>query len=170
MMAVSGFSAEKKKELEGFLDALPVGGVFTHRIDDHRFVAIKTKLDGLHTGRPRFFVGCDSCQELLHEATTGPVERMDQHLSHRSTNPRDASVPIPDLSRPLNEIAELKQKLAQPIALRLNCPDCGHLHIDEGEFATKPHHTHACQFCGNVWRPAIVNTVGVQFLPGFKNS
>ncbi len=55
------------------------------------------------------------------------------------------------------------------VPLRLNCPDCGTLHIDEGEFATKPHHTHSCQVCGLTWRPAIVYTVGVQFLPGFKN-
>jgi predicted RNA-binding Zn-ribbon protein involved in translation (DUF1610 family) len=57
-----------------------------------------------------------------------------------------------------------------PIAMRLTCPDCGTLHIDEGEFATKPHHTHACQHCGMVWRPAIEATVGVKFLPGFKNA
>jgi hypothetical protein len=56
-----------------------------------------------------------------------------------------------------------------PIPMRLVCEDCGILHIDEGEFATKPHHTHACQHCGLVWRPAIVCTVGVQFLPGFKS-
>lgn len=49
------------------------------------------------------------------------------------------------------------------------CPACGQRHIDEGEFATKHHHTHACQKCGMVWRPAVVYTVGVQFLPGFKN-
>lgn len=57
----------------------------------------------------------------------------------------------------------------EPIPIRLPCPACGKLHIDEGEFATKVHHTHACQFCGMVWRPAVVPTVGVQFLPGFKN-
>lgn len=56
-----------------------------------------------------------------------------------------------------------------PIPMRLPCPECGELHIDEGAFATKPHHTHACQHCGNVWRPAIVATVGVRFLPGFRN-
>lgn len=55
------------------------------------------------------------------------------------------------------------------IPMRLRCPTCHRLHIDEGEFATKAHHTHACQFCGETWRPAIVATVGVQFLPGFKN-
>ena len=54
----------------------------------------------------------------------------------------------------------------QSIPIRLPCPDCGVLHIDTD---MKPHHTHACQNCGNIWRPATVNTVGVQFLPGFKN-
>ena len=57
----------------------------------------------------------------------------------------------------------------EPIPMLLTCPICGWRHIDEGEFATKPHHTHACQICGTVWRPAIVPTCGVQFLPGFKN-
>lgn len=57
----------------------------------------------------------------------------------------------------------------EPIPMRLTCPACNQLHIDEGELSLKPHHTHACQGCGNVWRPAIVATVGVRFLPGFKN-
>jgi predicted RNA-binding Zn-ribbon protein involved in translation (DUF1610 family) len=56
------------------------------------------------------------------------------------------------------------------IAMLLWCPSCGERHIDVGEFETKPHHTHACQHCGMIWRPAICNTVGVQFLPGFKNT
>jgi predicted RNA-binding Zn-ribbon protein involved in translation (DUF1610 family) len=58
---------------------------------------------------------------------------------------------------------------AQPIAMLLWCPECGQRHIDEGDFAHKPHHTHACQNCGLNWRPAVVATVGVRFLPGFKN-
>ena len=57
----------------------------------------------------------------------------------------------------------------EPIPMILHCPECHNRHIDEGEFATKVHNTHACQFCGFVWLPAIVPTVGVQFLPGFKN-
>jgi hypothetical protein len=57
----------------------------------------------------------------------------------------------------------------EPAPMRLHCPECGKLHIDEGEFAHRPHHTHACQHCGNVWRPALFNTVGVRFLPGFRN-
>ena len=55
------------------------------------------------------------------------------------------------------------------IPMRLPCEACGRLHIDEGEFATTPHHTHSCQYCGLTWRPARQHTVGVRFLPGFKN-
>lgn len=56
-----------------------------------------------------------------------------------------------------------------PLPLILTCPSCGGRHVDKGLFATKPHHTHACQHCGLTWRPAIEPTVGVQFLPGFKD-
>jgi hypothetical protein len=57
-----------------------------------------------------------------------------------------------------------------PVPMLLWCPECRGRHVDEGEFATKPHHTHACQHCGHVWRPAIADTVGVRFLPGFKDT
>ena len=54
------------------------------------------------------------------------------------------------------------------IPMVLFCPN-GHRHIDEEEFAEVAHHTHACQECGIVWRPALVNTHGVRFLPGYRN-
>lgn len=50
------------------------------------------------------------------------------------------------------------------IRMRLPCEGCGELHIDEGSFSTKPHHTHQCASCGLVWRPAVENTIGVRFL------
>ena len=55
----------------------------------------------------------------------------------------------------LNVLSHIACKLQSvvtddPIAMRLPCPACHELHIDEGEFATKPHHTHACQSCGAV--------------------
>lgn len=56
------------------------------------------------------------------------------------------------------------------VPMLLWCPQCHTRHIDEGEFEFRPHHTHACQSCGMVWRPAIVFTRGVEFLPGFKNN
>lgn len=58
---------------------------------------------------------------------------------------------------------------AIPLPLIIHCPECGARHVDVGEFATKPHRDHSCQKCGLVWRPAKVPTVGVQFLPGYKN-
>lgn len=57
----------------------------------------------------------------------------------------------------------------EPVPMVLTCIVCGERHIDEGKFATLPHHTHSCQTCGVSWRPAIEPTVGVLFLPGFKN-
>lgn len=56
-----------------------------------------------------------------------------------------------------------------PIEMVMFCPSCLTRHIDAGEFAEKPHHTHACQECDVVWRPAVENTVGVQFLPVFHD-
>jgi len=57
-----------------------------------------------------------------------------------------------------------------PVPIILFCPSCNARHIDEGTFATKPHHTHSCQYCGFTWRPAVAPTVGVRFLPGFKDA
>jgi predicted RNA-binding Zn-ribbon protein involved in translation (DUF1610 family) len=58
---------------------------------------------------------------------------------------------------------------SRSIDMLLWCPSCGSRHIDEDKFATTSHHTHACQKCGMVWRPAVDPTRGVRFLPGFKN-
>ena len=58
---------------------------------------------------------------------------------------------------------------SKPLPMLIWCPMCRSRHIDEGEFATKVHHTHSCQSCGLTWRPAVEPTVGVQFLPGFKS-
>ena len=68
-----------------------------------------------------------------------------------------------------NEASPVVDEKPVPIPMVLHCPECKTRHIDEGDFATKPHHTHSCQGCGLTWRPAVVATVGVQFLPGFKN-
>lgn len=64
---------------------------------------------------------------------------------------------------------EVKVLTEAPIPMLLTCPACNARHVDEGDFATKVHHTHACQFCGMCWRPAVRPTCGVRFLPGFKN-
>lgn len=68
-----------------------------------------------------------------------------------------------------NTIDQYRADKVKPIPMLLYCPHCNARHIDINKFATHPHHTHACQSCGMVWRPAVVHTVGVQFLPGFKD-
>ena len=73
-----------------------------------------------------------------------------------------------DVANAMN-VRDAAPKSEAPIPMIISCPACGARHIDEGEFATKAHHTHACQTCGVCWRPAIVATCGVRFLPGFKN-
>jgi transposase-like protein len=61
-------------------------------------------------------------------------------------------------------------ELQEPVPMIIWCPMCQARHVDVGPFATRPHHTHSCQHCGMTWRPAVACTVGVQFLPGFKDS
>lgn len=53
----------------------------------------------------------------------------------------------------------------EPIPMLLDCPACHKPHIDEGEYATKPHRTHKCLGCGKEWRSSLVHTVGVKELP-----
>jgi len=48
-----------------------------------------------------------------------------------------------------------------PIPTILHCPQCNSLHVDEGEWKTRPHKTHQCQACGHEWRPYSVPTVGI---------
>lgn len=67
------------------------------------------------------------------------------------------------------QVGNIILRLQAPIPMRLPCPCCHAIHVDEPPFDQQPHHTHACQECGNVWRPALQPTVGVRFLPGFKN-
>lgn len=71
--------------------------------------------------------------------------------------------------RQLAEWLKELQERRVPIPMILFCPMCHERHIDKGDFATRPHHTHSCQACGLTWRPSINTTVGVQFLPGFKD-
>ncbi len=92
-------------------------------------------------------------------------------MAHAGGNSDDAAEEIMKLvdarlqARPAPSVSS-----GDPIPMILHCPECGARHIDDGAFATKPHHTHSCQECGLTWRPAVVPTVGVQFLPGFKNA
>lgn len=56
------------------------------------------------------------------------------------------------------------REVLKTIPMLLWCPECGERHVDEE--GREPHKTHACQYCGMLWRPALLETNGVQFLPG----
>lgn len=101
-----------------------------------------------------------SCVEFLQAETAAHQERKRQTFAPIAKETHDTLV---------SDYLDERDALAKSIPMILHCPDCKGRHIDEGWFAEKPHHTHACQVCGLVWRPAIVNTIGVWFLPGFKN-
>lgn len=103
---------------------------------------------------------------MIEQINSTRIEAIVSEIESRyKTTPLDHKHPdIPHL------VTIVRDLLNAPIPMLLWCPECGNRHIDEGEFATKHHHTHACQHCGIVWRPAIVSTIGVRFLPGFKNA
>ncbi len=97
-------------------------------------------------------------------------ERSDQFRANRDESIRNVlnfldKVGAKSLDHAAQFVAEAKQ--SRPMLLW--CPSCGERHVDGELFALKPHHTHACQNCGMTWRPAVFDTVGVQFLPGFKD-
>ena len=61
----------------------------------------------------------------------------------------------------LLRVRALESGDAKPVPTVLHCPDCEEIHVDEGEWATRPHKTHQCQHCRHEWRPYQVHTVGV---------
>lgn len=110
-------------------------------------------------------------RKLLEVIRTG-VQEVEQLRAQLEVQERKLSQAIQTNAELVNKIVRLERQLdapEQPVPMIMFCPSCSMRHIDEGEWATKPHHTHACQHCGVVWRPAVVNTVGARFLPGFKN-
>lgn len=60
-----------------------------------------------------------------------------------------------------------KQVAVAPVPVALYCPECRQQHVDEGEWAIRPHKTHRCvagpfgKGCGYEWQPFGVHTVGV---------
>lgn len=65
------------------------------------------------------------------------------------------------VERLLEELDELEDDEAPPTPIVTHCPKCGAQHIDEGEFATKPHRRHICAACETIWQPCARPTVGV---------
>lgn len=120
--------------------------------------------------------GADYCDgsrtycECQHRDAFAELLKVNAEQLRRLT---DATLKIDTLRKQIKNVVkagtEPSGARGEPIPMILHCPSCGERHIDEGEFMTRPHHNHSCQECGSIWRPAVVDTVGVKFLPGFKN-
>lgn len=69
----------------------------------------------------------------------------------------------PDCAGLIRSLAQAARLVApaKPVPMTLTCPKCGMVHVDEGEWATRPHKTHQCQDCFNEWKPFEYATVGV---------
>lgn len=69
----------------------------------------------------------------------------------------------------LTKIRTLAEMGSDPLPVVLHCPACGRQHIDvpvnlQAGWVTPPHTEHGCAFCGARWRPAAIETVGVEAL------
>ena len=73
----------------------------------------------------------------------------------------------------------ISQAAGEPIPMLLFCPKCHSQHIDSPKWerdphdveqglictwSNPPHKSHLCHACGNIWRPADVETTGVAFI------
>lgn len=47
------------------------------------------------------------------------------------------------------------------IKFEIECPNCNKRHIDKGIWKYRPHRKHLCKYCGNIWKLADFNTIGV---------
>lgn len=118
---------------------------------------------------------CDGCGNVIEPDVCHCGDGPDSYEHHAELGGNHAFVPAgctclfmdtswADVAKRLRARLREERQSTGAVRMRLACESCGKLHVDQGEFATKPHHTHQCAYCGLVWRPAIVNTVGVLFL------
>lgn len=50
-------------------------------IKGHAFVVTPTGESGIHTGRPRYRVRCETCDVLVHTGTTSVEANVEHHLA-----------------------------------------------------------------------------------------
>lgn len=84
--------------------------------------------------------------------------------------PLPVDVPADEVKERLKKIMQKLEEPVLPLELLIICPRCLKQHVDEGEFATKAHRNHSCQFCGLTFQASgPVKSIGVQFFRGYKN-
>lgn len=115
--------------------------------------------------------------ERSDSASTPRAKQLVAHLNKCETAHNDAGNGI-GVYVPLGLFEEVRAMLngeptptgsVAPVPVVLVCPLCSQQHVDEGEWATRPHKTHRCvagpfgKGCGHEWRPSRVATVGVRY-------
>lgn len=89
----------------------------SERPAQHHLVVTPTNREAVHTGRPLFRVECLSCHDLIHEETTGPGERVTQHLARR-----DLAGRVPEMERTeRSQMSKIVEELV-PLVSRANIP------------------------------------------------
>lgn len=67
-------------------------------------------------------------------------------------------------SSPMDFAPGTQEAIARALAriprLTLWCPLCSALHVDTGEWASRPHRRHLCLDCGYLWTPSYFYTFG----------
>lgn len=77
--------------MSAFVDDIPdmkPGDKRTYVDGDHVFTVTATSELGCDTGRRRYRVECVSCQDLVHEDTTGPRWNMGFHVRETARSQR----------------------------------------------------------------------------------
>jgi len=108
----------------------------------------------------------DSYESLRHDlyvaldlfGAGAPADFSDRSMTSQVGSMR---LQVIDLIRKLDEKRAADEL---PIRMLLECPNCFERHIDEGEWATRPHKIHECQACGHQFKVCDRPTVGVKFL------
>jgi rubredoxin len=109
--------------------------------------------------------------EIIRCAEETPAETIKQRLIAFLRWPANSEGLWHDWGEVVDELlaggdaSTLEAATPSPIPMVLACPTCHAWHVDEDEWATRPHKTHLCSRCGALFRPANVPTVGVVALP-----
>lgn len=109
--------------------------------------------------------------EIIRCAEETPAETIKQRLIAFLHWPANSRGLWRDWGEVVNELlaggdTSTLETTTAPIPMLLACPVCHARHFDEGEWVVRPHRTHLCASCSNLFRPANVPTVGVAVLPG----
>ncbi|MDP3271115.1 MAG: hypothetical protein Q8M49_04575, partial [Limnobacter sp.] len=86
----------------------------------------------------------------------GPITRIARTLGMPADSNPNAVV---------NAVGRLQERASTPLDVVLHCPACKLQHIDGYEdsgWTNKPHRTHKCHGCGELWTAADTNTNGVR--------